>query len=659
MTFDEIVFHNFGVYQGQHSIPLTTGLCRPVLLIGALNGSGKTTCLEGLQLALYGNRSPFLASVDGGYNSYLADSINRFAPKNAGASVEVAFKAEIDGKYDYYRVVRSWKKNGAKVSEYLHVFRSGLKDEYLSESWIDHMEELLPSRVADLFFFDGERIESLADPQRSSAYLRTAIDALLGLDVIKNLEKDLIQVERKKRAEASSPSQKRELAEIDELFKKLLAQRQSIDLEIRNIQESQHGIKENVSELHAELQRNGGDLFNRKDELERRQSELNTQIQRIHTSLEEHANGLMPLVLVRKLISKTANTVTAAQAWKQEAKIGQAISDYREKLAQLLEAEGQLDALNLLNKFQIPRNAPSIENVKYLELFSNIEPSLFKSAALFEQFSILEQAIKKLIADEQKANSELVVVQRSIEAVPNETRVSSLLDGIRRNQVEQMRLEGLLAACEASLAELSSKLTTLEKQRAQLLEGELKDKEVARVTEHSARVRNTLVQYQIRLRKKHVDRLQAFIEQSFSSLIRKKTLITRVQINPDSCELTLFTAVDHILPASQLSAGERQLLAVAILSALAKASGREMPVVIDTPLGRLDETHRALLVKNYFPTASHQIILLSTDSEIVGSHYKNLKPYTSKEMTLQFDEELKSTIVKHGYFSLANTQRAA
>lgn len=657
MTFEEIVFHNFGVYQGQHSIPLATGLCRPVLLIGALNGSGKTTCLEGLQLTLYGNRSPFLASVEGGYTSYLASSINRFAPKSAGASVEVSFKAKIDGKYDDYRVLRGWKKNGVKVSEYLNVFRGGLKDDYLSETWIDHMEELLPSRVADLFFFDGERIESLADPQRSSAYLRTAIDALLGLDVIKNLEKDLIQVERKKRAEASSPSQKKELAELDELFKKLLVQRQCIEIEIRKIQGTQLEVKDKVSGLQAELQRNGGDLFKRKDELERRRSELNNEIERIHTSLVEQSNGLLPLALVEPLISKIVASVNSSQDWKQETNIGQALSDYRAKLRQLFESEGQSKALDLLNKFVIPQKKRAIYDSKYLELFSNIEPNLFKSVTLFDQLTSLKQAVKKLINDESKANDELVVVQRSIDAVPDETKVSSLIEEIRRNQVEQMRLEGLLAACEASLVELSSKLTALEKQRAQLLEGELKDKEVARVTEHSARVRHTLVQFQKRLREKHVDRLQVFIEQSFSSLIRKKTLVTRVQINPDTCELTLFTADDHVLPAAQLSAGERQLLAVAILSALAKASGREMPVVIDTPLGRLDETHRALLVKNYFPKASHQIILLSTDSEIVGSHYKNLKPYASKEMTLQFDEELKTTVVKDGYFTHTNERR--
>ena len=54
MIFEQVVLHNFGVYRGEHRIDLDVAPEKPVVLIGALNGSGKTTFLDAMQLALYG-----------------------------------------------------------------------------------------------------------------------------------------------------------------------------------------------------------------------------------------------------------------------------------------------------------------------------------------------------------------------------------------------------------------------------------------------------------------------------------------------------------------------------------------------------------------------------------------------------------------------------
>jgi DNA sulfur modification protein DndD len=104
------------------------------------------------------------------------------------------------------------------------------------------------------------------------------------------------------------------------------------------------------------------------------------------------------------------------------------------------------------------------------------------------------------------------------------------------------------------------------------------------------------------------------------------------------------------LPFDRLSAGERQLLATSLLWGLARASGRPMPTLIDTPLGRLDSSHRQHLVKRYFPRASHQVLLLSTDEEIVGDYFRVLRPYITRFYHLVHDEKNDSTTVTAGYF---------
>jgi DNA sulfur modification protein DndD len=99
-----------------------------------------------------------------------------------------------------------------------------------------------------------------------------------------------------------------------------------------------------------------------------------------------------------------------------------------------------------------------------------------------------------------------------------------------------------------------------------------------------------------------------------------------------------------------LSAGERQLLAVATLWGLAHESGRHLPTVIDTPLSRLDSRHRSALVKNYFPQASHQVILLSTDEEVVAQYQAELAPFVSRYYLIENDEKKRTSRFSDGYF---------
>ena len=137
---------------------------------------------------------------------------------------------------------------------------------------------------------------------------------------------------------------------------------------------------------------------------------------------------------------------------------------------------------------------------------------------------------------------------------------------------------------------------------------------------------------------------------SFNQLISKNALIREFIINTGDFGITLKGANGEIISPERLSAGERQLLAVAMLWGLARASGRILPSVIDTPLGRLDSSHRKNIVEKYFPFSSHQVFLLSTDEEIDKKHFEQLKPWIGHSYILQFNEEINATKIEKGYF---------
>ena len=121
-------------------------------------------------------------------------------------------------------------------------------------------------------------------------------------------------------------------------------------------------------------------------------------------------------------------------------------------------------------------------------------------------------------------------------------------------------------------------------------------------------------------------------------------------INQADFSVSLYNRNNHLIPKEDLSAGEKQIYAVAMLWALAKTSGRVLPVIIDTPLGRLDSEHRFHLVENYFPYASHQVIILSTDTEVDERYFKSLSPWASHTYHLHFDDEEEATRITDGYF---------
>lgn len=179
----------------------------------------------------------------------------------------------------------------------------------------------------------------------------------------------------------------------------------------------------------------------------------------------------------------------------------------------------------------------------------------------------------------------------------------------------------------------------------------IEEEETQRIVQHSRRARATLERFQTAVIADNTSRIEGLVFDCLRHLLRKETLICGLKIDPATCVLELCGIDREPLRPERLSAGERQLLAVALLWGLGRAAGRPLPVIIDTPMGRLDSVHRQRIVERYFPYASHQVLLLSTDEEIDAEQYERLRPYISHSYYLDFDEARGRTVVQNGYFS--------
>ena len=171
--------HNFGVYAGDNEFVFNSH--KPVVLIGGMNGRGKTTFLEAVLLALYGSNSfAYTESGRKSYSQYLRSFINRNADDNI-CKVELEFEINNTIKENYV-VRREWDALNKRTREHIYVYKDGMFNEFLTANWPMFVENILPSALSSFFFFDGEKIAELA-VDSTNIQLKNSIRSMLGISV--------------------------------------------------------------------------------------------------------------------------------------------------------------------------------------------------------------------------------------------------------------------------------------------------------------------------------------------------------------------------------------------------------------------------------------------------------------------------------------------
>ena len=160
MKFTELTLQDFGVYGGRQSIDLSpVSPERPVILVGGLNGRGKTTIIDAIQIALYGNRAKLSNRGNLSWDEYLRRAIHRGV--DSGAAVTLKCEVLSEDGWDEYIINRRWDARGATVKETLKILINGDINSAVSDNWWDYVSNLMPFEVSGLHIFDGEKIESL------------------------------------------------------------------------------------------------------------------------------------------------------------------------------------------------------------------------------------------------------------------------------------------------------------------------------------------------------------------------------------------------------------------------------------------------------------------------------------------------------------------
>ncbi|MEU2448995.1 DNA sulfur modification protein DndD [Streptomyces sp. NPDC012765] len=664
MLLHNITLQDFGAYQGEQTLDLRTQPGRPIVLIGGLNGCGKTTLLDAIQLVLYGTKAECSGRGSRGYHDYLEDCINRKADPQAGAAITLEFGIRIEGEERNYKVIRNWYLTGSKaLKESLSVFVNGEFSRAITDSWPDHVETILPIDVASLFFFDGERVEQLADPARAAKVIESAVQSLLGVGAVERLRNDL-----------KALRQRQQLSEAQqEVLDAIQNQQQELEKATEDLGDKYQRLgalntdlaacKSDLAKIERRFERAGGKAFERSRDLEAERNRIAELATATNKALVSLVGGPLPLLLLGEQLDGV----------KQRAQIERDADD-ASRVVGLLEQRDEwlleqlADSVPAAARTALKRKL--VGDRKKRAAAVGAEQSLGLPHDALMQLSALDQAlisdsarVRELLKEASDLAEQLESADQQLGAVPEEQVIRDIvaerkvaMAKVAVAQAEKQRGDVEWADAVARKERLKADLDRTQRHREEV---DWKSEKLKRVSTYAEKARDTLDKFKTSLLTRNIKNVEVAVLQSFNKLMRKQGLISDIQIDTERFTLVLSDSDGEPIDPGRLSAGERQLLAISLLWGLATAAGNRLPSIIDTPLGRLDSRHRQHLVDRYFPKAGRQVLLLSTDEEIDENLLARLKPYLAHTYTLVHDDTTFTTTVESGYWWTAGAPHVA
>lgn len=641
ITISSISIENLGPFRERQTILLDVEERRPVILIKALNGSGKTTLLTALQIGLYGHRA-----IDGmrrsEYEQLMLGLQRKDAIGNSVVCIDVV--VEIGGSRRHLMVRREWHRNAEDFSEELCVFEGGSKSLDFSQSWDEFIDSILPAELVQLFLFDGEKIEALANPERLPELLKRATEVFLGIGGIDALGNDLKALERRAALKNKASSVEFEAARSS--LEALVDQAKGLERALQTLTQEKASAANIADQAKASLdkftgraQRRGLAAYQQAAAIRSAVEAGRTRVEQLRASVADAmSDPVLPIAWLPKLWAQYGD------AWDQ---------DQHARHSKLLDQEFRRRDQRIVSTLAASTSKSTVDAVRKalaedLQRYGRTRPTgspVLQDAAPREAERQLLHGRERLCAELERlqlAQVELDRAEQHIGQIPAEEQIGEILTSLQGHSKAAAAAEQHLAGITQRLDETQSHLNhvRVRMNAAQdRLGTDFKDRSLeAKSLEASARARKTLSIFKDRLLASKAHWLSEMISAEFRDLMRKKNLIARVVVDPETYRVSIEDGRQQELPMDRLSAGERQLLAISVLSALIKERKGRFPVVVDTPLARLDQKHRSALIKRFFATVSHQVVVLSTDQEVDGLAYEALKPFTAAEYLLEFDD---------------------
>lgn len=662
MIIRKVTLSNFGIYGSECTFDLTPipvgNFNRPIILFNGKNGVGKTTLVEAIKLCLHGPMSLGSRIGQAEYNDYLSSRIHhpldhQVVPDQA--SIELLFDYVSLGRKHTYCIKRSWSQVGGGVSLLLDVSEDEAPLSLDMEQTEGFLRELVPPGVADLFFFDGEKLQTLAEDDTSSDLLAESVRSLLGLNLVEQLQKDLdVYITRQMshdKANLHTP-----LSELTERLAELDLNREAIQVERQSILKAISNKKRTIARQEQKIASEGMGFAKQLEEKKTAKQQLEATIEAQHRYIQELCSGLAPFAIAPQVCQAVAQRLEVEHEYEQWATSQQVLNEQLGKISGAIASPdfwadigmntdkrlqrklfNQIKAVLALEDRPVTEPDEIVHHVSERDrhmLLTWIEQTQTEIPAKFCE------AIERLNDWEAKLDQ----LEHDLLLAPADERLRPLVEIFNSLNQELGGLQQKERELGEQLQRLDYEIEQANHQLHRLREQATAQEKHGQRIQLASKTQTALEEYVVELASIKLAILEKAIASRFNGLCRKDALIDSIKIDPSVFSMILYRSG---LPMERklLSAGEKQLLAISTMWALREVSGVPMPVIIDTPLGRLDSDHRLSMVRNYFPRASHQVILLATETEMDSEILTKLAPAVSLTYQLDYDPTTGATVV--------------
>ena len=658
MHFTKVELHNFGIYKGTHVMCLRNKSGnRNITLVGGLNGRGKTTFHDAVLLALYGRQAlKYIQEKARSYEKLLVDHINKHTLDDI---TFIAVSICLDDGTNL-RIKRSWQLKNGKLEQNVIVEKNGSEDKYLGESWSYYIEEILPFGIAKFFFFNNEKITQLAD-DITFEQVKTSIKSAIGISTIEKAIEHVDEVIKRK----NNALLAFEKSELNTDFKEVNSKIKDVEKQITEAMNAYHNAERIRDEYIAKIEikekefwSTGGALSINRDKIQQEKKRISAEVEALQAEIKQiSGNPSTPLFMCKNLVRQSYENELIYQQEEAKYYSNKIIFELHQQIMDKLSICG-LDKMSfekvksivdevLVNKYSkafIAQNRKSISAASKL-LYEHLITEVFQN--IIHQITVL---ISKI--DEQE--NEILNLDIHLEKANEKTLAMQLFEALKFLEAKRAEADFEYEKYKKSLENLNYQYETLKLQRKNLyksvVEKQNANDDNARILKYAVMSMDVLNEFKIRLQREKLNKLSNTITKCFKELVEKDSLVSNIKIESDTLDVIILDIDGNELLKTQLSAGEQQMFAVAVVWALAITSGYKAPVVVDTPMARLDSAHRTNFVTKYLPEASSQVVVLSTDEEIYGQYLDEIRDKIIDCYTLVYDEKEQCTSVVRGYF---------
>ena len=667
MLLTKVIINDFGVYRGRNEFNFQTEPGKPIILCGGTNGAGKTTLFESVMLCFYGQNSFEQKTSQKQYHDRILRKIHRYLGTKKSAdetSIIIEFQFAHEGKIVEYQVMRMWQNNDGKIDETFTIKKKNPSDEKFvkldsieESAWQIFIEQLIPKGIVKLFFFDGEQIQKIADEGEEDKHIKSSFDALLGLDLVKQLINDIgLTILRNSKGEI-----KKILEEINLLTK----EKDESEKKIESLHDKQINLETKIGFLQkqadvqeANFKKIGGEFARNREELTIEKARLESKLENTEKEIRELCSDTLPFSLIPKQLEEIKNEIKADQQKIEDGFEKIILEKNFQDLLDNIKSESFLPNINNDVKQNVTKQIDELLKNK-IESISNPTKTTFNLSANDMNHAIQlidyvndssEQKIENLAMSYNNDSNSLEQTKVGLDSAPREDEMGPIFSELTQTSRELGELENELEHLLTLESQEKSLVTLVNSKIRTNLTKKHEDKKRMAGLEIGSNVQDVLEDYANSLRSKKLELLESYILDKLQVLLHKKNFIEKISIDAETFEVKLYKGNDDEITKDMLSKGELQMYATAVVWGLALTSGRPLPFMIDTPLARLDEEHRNSVIEEFYPHASHQTIILSTDSEVNFEYYQKLEPHISNSFVIQYDSNKGCTKRHDTYF---------